>query len=135
MPFDFNTGRMTEENENMYGHTPESRMKNSGFQDIPQGKQDVPQSTFPQQTSYTEYQPYNSRIYREPVRRRKRLSFDWFALPWNRILPVIGIIAAVIFCWIFRREITEFLTQLLVWVIFIVILVVAVKYMIFGGRR
>lgn len=56
-------------------------------------------------------------------------------IPWNILLPIIGIIAVVTFCWIFKEEITNFLMQLLTWVIVILVIISIVKWFIFPKKK
>ena len=56
-------------------------------------------------------------------------------IPWRIIFIIVAVLVLLIFLWIFREEITLFLTQLVVWVIIIVALVYIVKRILFGRKR
>ena len=56
-------------------------------------------------------------------------------IPWSSLLIIIGIIAIIAFCWIFREAITDFLMQLLTWVIIILIIIFVIKWFIFPKRK
>lgn len=59
----------------------------------------------------------------------------WESLPWNLILPIGAVVALVIFLWIFRHQITAFLTQVLSWIIIILIIYVVIRWILFPRRR
>lgn len=57
------------------------------------------------------------------------------SIPWRAILLALLVVAAIALLWYFRYEITDFLTQVLSWVIIIVVVLVVLRIMFFGGRR
>lgn len=116
--------------------------RQSGFQNKPSGFQNRPESKAGTSgnTSLTpvNHSPARSAP-RAPVKRpathRRGVSNDFGAIPWNVVLPIIGLIALVILCVVFREAITEFLVQVLTWIIMILVIIFLVKWLIFGGRR
>lgn len=71
----------------------------------------------------------------KPPARRRRGMGGYADIPWRIILPIIGIAILVILCVVFRDAITEFLAQVLAWVIVVIIIVCLLKWLVFGGRR
>lgn len=57
------------------------------------------------------------------------------SIPWRIIIPALLIIAAIVLCVIYRDSITQFLAQILAWLIVIVIIVLIIRGLIFGRRR
>ncbi len=68
---------------------------------------------------------------RPPVRRAPTSSFS---IPWNTVLPIIGIICVILFLYLFRSEISAFLSQILSWAITIIIIVLIFRWL-FRRRR
>lgn len=56
-------------------------------------------------------------------------------IPWRIIIPVLLIAAAIALCVIYRDSITAFLSQILAWVITIIVIILLIRWLIFGGRR
>lgn len=71
----------------------------------------------------------------QPPHARRFRSKDPSALPWNIILPAIGILVVVILCIVFRKEILSFLSSLLSFVIVIVIILAILRFLIFPRRK
>ena len=70
---------------------------------------------------------------RTSTRRRSGVSLP--DIPWRTLMPLIGIILAVVLCVIYRDAITSFLAQVLSWLITIGIIILLFKWLIFGGKR
>lgn len=135
----------------------------AGFQDKPSGFQDRPSNESPHQSGFqnkpsgfqnrperktgisgnTSLTPVSNSPARStprvPVKRpathRRGGNNDFGTIPWNVVLPIIGLVALVILCVVFRDAITEFLVQVLTWIIMILVIIFLVKWLIFGGRR
>lgn len=56
-------------------------------------------------------------------------------LPIRMIFTILCIASCLILCWIFREEITEFIAQLLVWIIVLCAAVGVLKFFFGRGRR
>lgn len=57
-----------------------------------------------------------------------------FSIPWNIVLWVVGILAVVAGLWIFRDAISAFLSQVLSWVITILIILAIIRFFFFPRR-
>lgn len=145
MAFDFNSGRTVQDAgdtsfrtgaehsfcDDPFAGTRSSAPKSAGFQNYPEKRKDLavkngsrPNAPVPSGN--------RGKAYRRPsVKWSSYLS----VLPWDRILIIAAVIAAVAFCWIYREAITAFLTEVFTWVILIVIMVLLLKWIIFGRRR
>lgn len=107
--------------------------KSTGFRNQPERRSGSSGNTglspaSPQQTGYT---PRKTGIKPPSVHRPSSGS----KISWNALLPIIGIIAIIAFCWIFREAITNFLMQLFTWVIIILIIIFVIKWFIFPKKK
>ena len=69
------------------------------------------------------------------ARTKRGIPAGGIDIPWRIVIPVLLIAAAIALCVIYRDSITAFLSQILVWVITIIVIVLLVRWLIFGGRR
>lgn len=113
-----------------------SMPKPSGFQNRPELNKNVGafEASRPVVSSSNGYRT-NNKVPRRPVQRRVSSPANRFWIPWNIVFPIIGIILAIVLCWVFRDEITAFLSQVLGWIITILIIIFLIKYFIFPRRR
>lgn len=110
----------------------QSPHKSTGFQNQPVRRSSSGNAEMtPSFSQKTGYSPRKTKIKPPSVHQ----SSSGMNIPWNILLPIIGIIAVVIFCWIFREEITNFLMQLLTWVIVILVIIFIVKWFIFPKKK
>lgn len=147
MAFDFNGGSRSQKpsasgHSNYSAHSSSAPhpsgspvLKPSGFQNRPKLKKDAGalRPSRPAASSSNGRRP-NGNIHKRPMQRRMSVPMERFQIPWSIVFPIIGIILAVVLCWVFRDEITAFLTQVLAWFITILIIISIIKY-IFPGRR
>ena len=115
--------------------------RQTGFQNKPSGFQNRPESR-----SGTNGGTSLTPVKKSPVRSAPRTpakrpathrggGSGMPAIHWNMVIPIIGIVILVVLCVVFREAITEFLVQVLTWVIMILVIIFLVKWFIFGGRR
>lgn len=109
--------------------------KSSGFQDRPERKKDtgtlVPSRQISSDSNERRWQGKE----RKSTTRRTYSPVNEFHIPWNIILPLIGIVVIVAFCWIYREAITDFLMQVLNWIFIILLIIFLIKWFIFPRRR
>ncbi len=128
MAFDFNRNNGSKKSSNPFdGLLDNEESFESGFSNLPE------KTDFEQDLS--DYRNDYSRRNRGQRHRGTRFRHEPVYIPWNLILPVlfIGVIVALLV--IFRREITNFLSMVLSWVIVIVIIFLLLRWVLFGGRR
>ena len=135
MPFDFNapkknnSGSAQEDSPwTVPGSSASSPRANRGFQNPPHMKRADPYAP-----DYAKTHSYSPNTQPQPYRRPK--AYRNVEIPWRYILPVLGVILLVVVLYIFRNEITSFLSMLLSWVIVLVIVVAILKSFLGIGRR
>lgn len=139
MPFDFNTPKKGSSNSAQEGSPwtvpgtsdtspPPSSQTHMGFQNPPQVKR--PDSYPPDHDDRRSYAP----ITRPSSYRRPNVHRN-VELPWHIILPVFGVILIIAFLYVFRNEITAFLSTVLSWIIVLIIIVVVLRSVLGIGRR
>ena len=135
MPFDFNThkkksSRSVREDSPWTvpgeSQSSPSGWSGEGFQNPPQVGRAAPYRPDSGDHLYTPT-PRPS-PYRKPRVRRN------VEIPWNILLPILGVILILVFLYVFRNEITAFLSTLLSWVI-VLIIVIAILKSLLGIRR
>ena len=96
--------------------------KSSGFQNRPGQRKHNSYGDSPLSAHTTSSQTRGRINSREPGRnlpkRRSNRRID-VRIPWEIVLPLLCVIAAVAMIWIFRDAITAFISQLLSWAIMI----------------
>lgn len=113
----------------------------SGFQNMPGRRDDYrdsgntclqPRPSYDDYALSTPVQPPQRRdtVRRPHVRSAPRESFS---IPWNTLVPIIGVLCAILFLYLYRNEISAFLSQILSWVFTIVVIVLIFK-LIFRRR-
>ena len=117
------------------GNTPS--VQNGGFQRTPTPRRPDPTPTVPDVSIDSGYssgmgQGQNWNNHRQRRSGPVRAGFD---IPWRIIIPVLLIAAAIALCVIYRDSITAFLSQILVWVFTIIVIVLLIRWLLFGGRR
>ena len=109
--------------------------KQAGFQNRPTGFSDRPaQNGTRSDLSGRPAGPAPRPPAKRPAAPRGRAG-GYCSIPWRIIFPVIVLAIAVILCVVYRDAITEFLAQVLAWVIVILVIICLIKWLIFGGRR
>ncbi len=138
MAFDFNGKRK-----------PAGREGGSGFYEDPDITDEWDQSdpfADPDGEGDLDFSPFQDRPQRRatprppatrPSARRSWSPPDFFqaGLPWEKILPIAGLVLAVLALWLFRDAITALLGQILAWTIVILIIVLIFKWILGSGRR
>lgn len=99
----------------------------SGFQNVPTRGPD--QSPI-QKPNFV--QP--PQVYDPPSVKQKRPPLN-MNIPWRAILPVVLAIVVLAFLYVNRYAITAFFSQLISWIVTIVVLIIIFKLLIFPGRR
>ena len=67
---------------------------------------------------------------------RQRVSTIWDTqIPFDLLFKIMGIVIVIICLWVFRDPISAFLTQVLTWVITVLIIIFLIKWFIFPRRR
>ncbi len=72
---------------------------------------------------------------RRPARAYGGANLSWLGPTLRIVLPILAIIGAAILIWTYRHSISAFLSQILAWVIIIVIIYFILRSLFFGGRR
>lgn len=121
MAFDFDRGKNT-------------KGMSSGFQNRPGQRKHAPASPPSARPSYPRRD--KGRRNRTGIYPSQRNSYrrTGFQVPWERLLPIIGILAVIAMLWICRDAITEFLSQILSWVVTLVVIVFIIKCFLFPRR-
>lgn len=111
--------------------------RTGGFQGAPTPRQyDTPTvPSVPEETPhYGQNQNWNQpHPSRSPI-RAPRTGPD-LQIPWRIVIPILLIAAAIALCVVYRDSITEFLSQILTWVIIIIVIFLLLRWLVFGGRR
>ena len=106
----------------------------SGFRDVPQSR-DTPQppSVRPGPAGNG---GRGGRGPRPPQPRTSRQPRGGgFAFPWAAVILLVLLAAVLGFCYLYRDAISNFLAQLLSWVIILLIIYLVLRGILFGGRR
>lgn len=139
MPFSFGTDNSTPHKSS--SHTTQAPTANDAGRQL--GFSNKPQVKSRDDTSMTQYRTDEgfggfSSTYTPSGSQRRTPSagrsggFSIPDIPWGPIFIAVLVIGALAFLWVYREEITDFLSQLLMWVIFIAIAFAAIKWIIFG---
>ena len=104
------------------------------------GFQDRPGRSAPPPDSARRTAPPGELRHRQaaPARRptvRSRAPRPAFSLPWDRLLPVLAVLALLVVCFVFRSAIKAFLMDLLTWAIILLVIIWIFKSLLFGGKR
>ena len=130
MAFDF-TGRKKEsgwEEELSYGGRGGSYNNEpgrTGFSDTPVYRGNT--SEREPERGFNAVNPYENS--RNIKRKKYRKHYDVGAIPWKPIIIAVCIIAAIAFCWIYRDAITEFIGQVIAWIIIIAVVVLIIRFL------
>lgn len=101
----------------------------------PYGSSDSYQSGYDADNYYNypaSYPGYSGKTHKYPHQRRMPQGSS--TIPIKAILIVVAIITGIVLCVVFRDEITQFIAQLLAWIIVICIAVIALR-LLFRRRR
>lgn len=104
-----------------------------GFQDRP-GRSMPPPDSARRTAPSGEPRPRSAAPARRPP-VRSRAPRMAFSLPWNRLLPVLAVLALLVVCFVFRAAIKAFLMELLTWAITLLVVIFIFKYLLLGGKR
>ncbi len=110
----------------------------SGFKNAPTVRDDSsrPSVSPPENLpALNDRQRYSSTLQKTPTRVRSNHRQAGSQIPWRIVLPIIAVIALVVLCFVFKDAITSFLSQVLAWVIIILIIIAVFKWLIFPRRR
>ena len=114
------------------GPTPPGSGTSGGFRNVPQ-----PRST-PQPPAVrpdpARGRGQGGRVPRPP-RPARQPRGGGFAIPWTAVILLVLLAAVLIFCYCYRDVITEFLAQVLSWVIILLIIYLVLRRILFGRRR
>lgn len=72
---------------------------------------------------------------KRPSTRQRSSGAGNTQIPVGLLFTIIGIVVVIICLWVFRDPISAFLTQVLTWVITILIIIFLIKWFIFPKRR
>lgn len=125
MAFNFNDGSGTENKKSGF-HNPPMQKKNqsAASKNTLSAENGIKEPFYlPEQN-----QNFKDSVHFQPMKMKK-------IIPWNIVIPVVMIALLVLFCYLFRDEITEFLTWVLTWLIFAALIIYIIKQLLFGGRR
>lgn len=103
-----------------------------GFQNRPQRRESSGGSMKPAPREPN--RPANSRGISRPPVRRAPSAYSSFSIPWNIVFWVLGILAVVVGLWVFRDAISAFLSQVLSWVIMILVILGIIRLFLFPRR-
>lgn len=151
MPFDFTGGNHNEDDSTQWiDSSSERKDKPRGFSNRP---------TFTRHGTEEFYEPSNgfqnqadrpgedwtsgrNRVKKPFISSRRsslrptiRNSRPMVSIPWNIILPVIGVVALLVLCFLNREAITMFLREVFGWILIILVMAYILKLFLFGGRR
>jgi hypothetical protein len=139
MAFDFNSGSRPKTptvpprpSSSPAPPPPVGKSHSGGFQNRPErrdpsAKAQVPVPAPPSRRA-SERGPSRPPVHRAPLTGLPS------SIPWNFVITVLGIIAVVVFLWLFRDVITAFLSQVLSWILTIVIILGILKFFLFPRR-
>ena len=106
----------------------------SGFRDVPQARgTPQPPSVPPGPAGNGGRGGRSPRPPRPCTARRPRSG--GFAFPWAAVILLVLLAAVLGFCYLYRDAISNFLAQLLSWVIILLIIYLVLRGILFGGRR
>lgn len=139
MPFDFNEkkspmdsqGANTPKTSSTRGFQNSGGTSAGGFTNFPERKKtNSDLETFKTPSTYTHTGTTYSRRTRRTQRNRP-IQRREIVVPWRAILIVVGILIIIAALWVNRDAITAFLSQILSWVITIIVIIFLVKLFIF----
>ena len=111
--------------------------RRGGFSNVPTVREQDDTSMAPR-SFVSDYEGFSS-SYASSGNRRKGTpsaggsrAFSVSDIPWGPILITVLVIGTLVFLWIYREMITEFLIQLLTWIIIIVVAIAILKWIVFG---
>lgn len=114
--------------------TDTSAARNTGFQNRPEVKSGggvTPPSVTPDNGNGRRKTTSPKR----PSTRQRTTNTGNTQIPFGLLFTILGIAVVIICLWIFRDPISAFLTQVLTWVITILIIIFLIKWFIFPKRR
>ena len=113
--------------------------RQTGFQNKPTGFQNRPESRSGANGGTSLTPVNNSPVRFAPRTPTKRPAahrgggIGMPSIPWNVVIPIIGIVILVVLCVVFREAITEFLVQVLTWIIMILVIIFLGEMVHFRG--
>lgn len=111
-----------------------SAARNTGFQNKPEVKNGGG-GTSPTITPDNENGRRKTTGSKRPSTRQRSTGAGNAQIPFGLLFTILGIAAVIICLWVFRDPISAFLTQVLTWVITVLIIIFLIKWFIFPKRR
>ena len=110
-----------------------SAARNTGFQNRPEMKSGggvTPPSVTPDNRNGRRETVFPKR----PPTRQRTINTENIRIPFGLLFTILGIAVVIICLWVFRDPISVFLTQVLTWLITILIIIFLIKWFIFPQK-
>ena len=143
MPFDFQSDSSRTKSRSFDdfssdGFSSDGFSSSGGFRDMPSFGRDDDADERPASRddfSLTDRFDRSSQPRRAPRTPRVSRRPSDFQFPWRIVLPVLAVIGIVVLCVVYRDAISAFLSQVLAWVLTVVIILLILRWLIFPRRR